>query len=264
MNVYDIRLTAHEDGYVYGTFCTERKDERKPLDSSAAIANSGIARTKDLINWERLPDLRTPSPQQRNVVLHPEFVDGQYGFYTRPMDGFLETGELGGICWGTCESIEQPVIENEVIIDPKKYHTIKEVKNGAGPAPLKTKHGWLHLAHGVRRTAAGLRYTLYCFMCDLNKPWEVTHFPGRHFLAPIREERVGDVSNVVFSNGWIEDPQGNIFIYYGSSDTRVHVVTTTKAQMIDYVMNTPPDAGRTYACVQQRITLIDRNKKLGY
>ena len=260
MNVYDIRLVEHEDGWVYGLFCTERKDNSKPHDTSAAIARNGLARTKDLVNWERLPDVISSSPQQRNCVLHPEFVDGKYAFYTRPMDGFIETGGGGGIGWGTCEDIHYPKLENEIIIDPKQYHTVKEVKNGLGPAPLKTEVGWLHLAHGVRRTAAGLRYVLYLFLCDLNEPWRVIRKPGRHFIAPMGIERVGDVSNVVFSNGWVLRDNGDVFIYYASSDTRMHVATTTLPKLVDYIMNTPEDAGRTYDCVQQRIELIERNQ----
>lgn len=258
-NVYDLRLVHHEDGWIYGTFCTERKDASRPFDSSAAIAQCGIARTRDLVNWERLPDLRTQSSQQRNCVLHPEFFDGQYAFYTRPMDGFIDTGGGAGIGWGLCRDINDPVVEKEVIIDPKEYHTVKEVKNGLGPAPLRTEHGWLHLAHGVRRTAAGLRYVLYCFLCDLDEPWRVTHRPGGHFLAPHSEERVGDVSNVVFSNGWVLRSNGDLLIYYASSDTRLHVATTTLDVMLDYVLHTPEDAGRSYTCVQQRIDLIARN-----
>lgn len=262
MNVYDIRLVEHEDGWVYGIFCAERKDKSKPHDSSAAIAQSGLARTKDLINWERLPDIMSSSPQQRNCVLHPEFVNGEYAFYTRPMDGFIETGGGGGIGWGTCKDIHHPKLENEVIIDPKKYHTVKEVKNGLGPAPIKTKVGWLHLAHGVRRTAAGLRYVLYLFLCDLNEPWKVVRKIDRHFIAPMGIERVGDVSNVVFSNGWVKRKNGEVLIYYASSDTRMHVATTTVDQLVDYILNTPEDAGRTYDCVQQRIELINKNKAL--
>ncbi|MEM6966412.1 MAG: glycosidase [Bacteroidota bacterium] len=260
MNVYDIRLVEHEDGWIYGLFCAERKDKDKPYDSSAAIARNGMARTKDLVNWERLPDIISSSPQQRNCVLHPEFVDGKYAFYTRPMDGFIETGGGGGIGWGTCQDILYPKLDNEIIIDPKKYHTVKEVKNGLGPAPLKTKEGWLHLAHGVRRTAAGLRYVLYLFLCDLDQPWKVIRQPGRHFIAPMGMERVGDVSNVVFSNGWVLRKNGDVFIYYASSDTRMHVATTTIEKLLDYIMNTPEDAGRTYDCVQQRIALIDKNQ----
>ncbi len=259
MNVYDMRLIAHEDGWIYGTFCSERKDKSRPEDTSAAIAQCGIARTKDLEHWERLPDLKSPSPQQRNAVLHPEFVNGQYAFYTRPMDGFIETGGGGGIGWGTCPDITNAVIEKEIIIDSKKYHTVKEVKNGLGPAPLKTDIGWLHLAHGVRRTAAGLRYVLYLFLCDLEKPWLVTRNPVRHFLAPHGIERVGDVSNVVFSNGWVMRQNGEVLIYYGSSDTRVHVVTTTIDILKDYILNTPDDPGNTFACVQQRRALVEKN-----
>jgi len=260
MNNYDIRLVKHEDGWIYGLFCAERKDKNKLHDTSAAIAKNGLARTKDLINWERLPDIMTRSPQQRNCVLHPEFVNGEYAFYTRPMDGFIETGGGGGIGWGTCSDIKYPKLENEIIIDPKKYHTIKEVKNGLGPAPLKTEVGWLHLAHGVRRTAAGLRYVLYLFLCDLDEPWKVIKKLDRHFIAPMGIERVGDVSNVVFSNGWVLRENGEVFIYYASSDTRMHVATTTLSKLVDYIMNTPEDAGRTYDCVQQRIKFIERNK----
>lgn len=260
MNDYDIRLIEHEDGWIYGLFCAERKDNTQPHDSSAAIARNAIARTKDLINWERLPDIVSKSPQQRNCVLHPEFINGKYAFYTRPMDGFIETGGGGGIGWGTCDDITNPVLNEEFIIEPKKYHTVKEVKNGLGPAPLKTEVGWLHLAHGVRRTAAGLRYVLYLFLCDLEEPWKVIRQPGRHFIAPQGIERVGDVSNVVFSNGWVKRANGEVLIYYASSDTRMHVATTTIDRLTDYIMNTPEDAGRTYDCVQQRIDLINRNK----
>ena len=261
MNVYDIRLVEHEDGWIYGLFCTERKDNDKPFDSSAAIAKTGIARTKDLLTWNRLPDIVSMSPQQRNCVLHPEFVDGRYAIYTRPMDGFINTGSGGGIGWGTCPDITNPVLENEIIIDPKEYHTIKEVKNGLGPAPLKTKHGWLHLAHGVRKTAAGLRYVLYLFLCDLNEPWKVIRAPQRHFIAPKGDERIGDVSNVVFSNGWIKKEDDTVLIYYASSDTRTHVAETTLEKLLDYILNTPEDAGSTYECVQQRIAFIDKNKE---
>jgi 4-O-beta-D-mannosyl-D-glucose phosphorylase len=257
-NVYDMRLTRHADGWVYGLFCTERKDPGLPHDLSAAVAQCGIARTRDLITWERLPDLKTRSGQQRNVVLHPDFVDGRYALYTRPQDGFISVGSGGGIGWGLTDSLEDPVIDTETIVDTKVYHTIKEVKNGQGPAPIRTGQGWLHLAHGVRNTAAGLRYVLYMFMTDLERPWVVTHAPGGHFLAPQGEERTGDVSNVAFSNGWIED-QGRVFIYYASSDTRLHVATSTVAQLIDYCVNTPPDPLTSAACVRQRIELIDRN-----
>lgn len=258
-NVYDMRLTEHEDGWVYGLFCTERKDLTQPDDLSAATAQCGIARTKDLVNWERLPDLITHSGQQRNVVLHPEFVDGRYALYTRPQDGFISVGSGGGIGWGLCDDMTKAVIDIEVIVDNKAYHTIKEIKNGQGPAPIKTPEGWLHLAHGVRNTAAGLRYVLYMFMTALDAPWRIIHAPGGHFIAPQGEERVGDVSNVVFSNGWITDDDGRVFIYYASSDTRLHVATSTVAQLVDYCKNTPADPLTSAACVQQRIDLIAKN-----
>ncbi|MES1201432.1 MAG: glycosidase [Pseudomonadota bacterium] len=258
-NVYDMRLTAHEDGWIYGLFCTERKDLALPHDLSAATAQCGIARTKDLVAWERLPDLITNSGQQRNVVLHPEFVDGQYGLYTRPQDGFISVGAGGGIGWGLARDMTNARIETEAIVDPKVYHTIKEVKNGQGPAPIKTPQGWLHLAHGVRNTAAGLRYVLYMFMTALETPWVITHAPGGHFISPEGDERVGDVSNVTFSNGWITNEKGEVFIYYGSSDTRMHVATSSVARLVDYVMNTPPDPLTSAACVAQRIALIDKN-----
>jgi 4-O-beta-D-mannosyl-D-glucose phosphorylase len=260
VNVYDMRLVRHEDGWIYGLFCTERKDPKGDL--SAAIAQCGIARTKDLIDWERLPDLKTSSPQQRNVVLHPEFVGGKYAFYTRPQDDFIEAGSGGGIGWGVCNNIEAAEIDKEVIIDRREYHTIKEVKNGLGPAPIKTKRGWLHLAHGVRGTAAGLRYVLYLFLCDLKEPWRMTHQPGGYFLAPEGDERIGDVSNVVFSCGWITTNNGQVFIYYGSSDTRIHVATSTVERLLDYVVNTPADPLRSYACVEQRNELITKNLEL--
>jgi 4-O-beta-D-mannosyl-D-glucose phosphorylase len=263
MNVYDIRLTQHEDGWIYGVFCTERKDPNAPPgDTSAAIAQAGIARTRDLDTWERLPDLKTRSAQQRNAVLHPEFVDGKYAFYTRPQAGFIETGSGGGIGWGLCDDITEAVIEQEIIVDPKVYHTIVEVKNGQGPPPLKTPEGWLHLAHGVRRTAAGLLYVLYVLMTDLDEPWKVTHRPAGHFIAPRGDERFGDVSNVAFANGWIADDDGSIFIYYGSSDTRVHVATTTLDRLIDYAINTPADPGRSAAGVTLRNDLIRSNLEL--
>lgn len=259
-NVYDMRLVQHEDGWIYGLFCTERKDPDAPAgDLSSAVAQCGIARTKDLVSWERLADLKSKSPQQRNVVLHPEFIDGKYAFYTRPQDGFISTGSGGGIGWGLSASIEQACIEEELIIDERCYHTIKEVKNGQGPAPIRTDKGWLHIAHGVRGTAAGLRYVLYVFLSDLQEPYRITHRPGGHFIAPQGEERVGDVSNVVFCNGVIAKENGDVFIYYASSDTRIHVATTTIDRLLDYCMNTPEDPLRSYACVQQRIQLIDRN-----
>ncbi|MGO8788822.1 MAG: glycosidase [Terriglobia bacterium] len=263
VNVYDVRIVRHEDGWIYGLFCTERKDRKAPSwDTSSAVAQCGIARTKDLKNWERLPDLRTKSPQQRNVVLHPEFINGKYAFYTRPQDEFIQAGKGGGIGWGLATSIENAVIDEEIIIDNREYHTIKEVKNGLGPAPIKTAQGWLHLAHGVRNTAAGLRYVLYLFLCELNRPQVVTHRPGGYFLAPEEEERVGDVSNVVFSNGWAARRDGQVFIYYGSSDTRLHVATSTVERLLDYVLHTPEDPLRSHACVKQRYALIEKNLKL--
>lgn len=266
-NVYDMRLTQHEDGYIYGLFCTERKDLERLEDTSAAEAQCGIARTKDLVTWERLPDLITYSGQQRNVVLHPEFVDGKYAMYTRPQDGFISVGGGGGIGWGLCDSMEKPEIKSEVIVDEKVYHTIKEIKNGQGPAPIKTADGWLHLAHGVRNTAAGLRYVLYMFMTELERPWVVTHRPAGHFIAPEGAERVGDVSNVVFTNGWVETDSGEVYIYYASSDTRMHVATSSVAQLVDYVKNTPEDGLTSASSVEARNALIDSSlaalKELG-
>lgn len=260
INVYDMRVVKHEDGWIYGLFCTERKDPQAPAwDTSSAVAQCGIARTRDLKVWERLPDLKSKSPQQRNVVLHPEFVDGKYAFYTRPQDDFIQAGKGGGIGWGLASSIEKAVIDEEIIMDDREYHTIQEVKNGLGPAPIKTKRGWLHLAHGVRNTAAGLRYVLYLFLAELDRPWVITHKPAGYFLAPMGGERVGDVSNVVFSNGWIEGSKGEVFIYYASSDTRLHVATSTVDRLLDYVMNTPADPWRTHACAEQRHALIDKN-----
>lgn len=259
-NVYDMRLVQHEDGWIYGTFCTERRDPSASAgDQSAAIAQCGIVRTKDLLNWERLPDLKTPSPQQRNVVLHPEFVNGKYAFYTRPQDGFIETGKGGGIGFGLSNSIEPAVIEKEIVIDPKIYHTVYEAKNGLGPAPIKTKFGWLQLAHGVRNTAAGLRYVLYMFMSDLADPTKVIYQPGGYFMAPEGEERTGDVSNVLFSNGWIADEDGTVFIYYASSDTRQHVATSTIERLVDYVMNTAKDGFTSESSVQTLKNIIDKN-----
>jgi len=259
MNVYDIRLTKHEDGWIYGLFCAERKDLSNPEDSSAAIATCGIARTKDLKTWERMEDLKTDAFQQRNCVLHPEFVDGKYAFYTRPQAGFIDTGN-SGIAWGLADNMEKAEIKGEQkMIDLRRYHTVKEVKNGLGPAPIKTDHGWLHMAHGVRRTAAGLRYTLYLFMTSLEDPTKIIYEPGGHFIAPIGKERVGDVSNVVFSNGWIKKDNGEVLIYYASSDTRMHLASTTLERLLDYVMNTPADAGRTQLCAQQRDEMITKN-----
>jgi 4-O-beta-D-mannosyl-D-glucose phosphorylase len=262
-NIYDIRLVAHEDGWIYGLFCTERKDPSAPPgDQSSAIAQCGIARTKDLVDWHRLPDLKTPSPQQRNVVLHPEFVDGQYAFYTRPQDSFIEAGTGGGIGFGLAPDITNAVIEKETVIDNRQYHTISELKNGQGPAPIKTSQGWLHLAHGVRNTAAGLRYVLYMFMTALDDLTRITYKPAGYFIAPEGEERIGDVSNVVFSNGWIADEDGTVFIYYASSDTRLHVAKSTIEQLTDYVMNTPTDGLHSAASVREIYSIINNNKKL--
>ncbi len=263
INVYDMRVVRHEDGWVYGLFCTERKDRKAPSwDTSSAVAQCGIARTKDMKSWERLPDLKSRSPQQRNVVLHPEFVNGKYALYTRPQDEFIQAGKGGGIGWGLADSMEDAVVDEEVIIDNREYHTIKEVKNGLGPAPIRTRQGWLHLAHGVRNTAAGLRYVLYLFVCDLEHPERVTHQPGGYFIAPQGEERIGDVSNVTFSNGWVARSNGEVFIYYGSSDTRMHVATSTIDRLLDYAINTPPDPLCSGACIQQRHELIGKNLKL--
>jgi 4-O-beta-D-mannosyl-D-glucose phosphorylase len=263
-NVYDMRLTRHEDGWIYGVFCTERKDPNAPPgDLSSAVAQAGIARTKDLVQWTRLPDLKTTSAQQRNVVLHPEFMDGKYAFYTRPQDSFIEAGSGGGIGWGLCDDITHAVIDQEIIIDRRIYHTIKESKNGAGATPIKTPKGWLHIAHGVRGTAAGLRYVLYAFLCDLSEPWRVIANPGGFFIAPEFEERVGDVSNVVFCNGVIARSNGDLFIYYASSDTRTHVASTTVEKMLNYMFNTPADGLRSYSSVEQRNQLIQKNLSLG-
>ena len=262
-NVYDMRFIKHEDGWIYGLFCTERKDPDAPeSDTSSAVAQCGIARTKDIKNWERLPDLKTNSSQQRNVVLHPEFIDGKYAFYTRPQDGFIQTGTGGGIGWGLAYNIENAVIANETIVDDRQYHTIKEVKNGLGPAPIKTEKGWLQLAHGVRNTAAGLRYVLYLFLTDLKEPNKVIAEPGGYFLAPQDEERIGDVSNVVFSNGWVKKGNGEVLIYYASSDTRMHVAVSSVDKLLDYVLNTPPDGLRSAESVKQRNNLISKNLKI--
>jgi 4-O-beta-D-mannosyl-D-glucose phosphorylase len=259
-NTYDMRLVEHEDGWIYGLFCTERRDPAAPeSDQSAAIAQCGIVRTKDLISWERMKDLVTSSPQQRNVVLHPEFVNGKYGFYTRPQDGFIEAGKGGGIAFGLADTMEAAVVNKEVIIDPKIYHTIAEAKNGLGPAPIKTEKGWLHLAHGVRNTAAGLRYVLYLFMTDLKDITRVIYKPAGYFMAPEDEERTGDVSNVLFSNGWIAEPDGRIFIYYASSDTRLHVATTSLDQLLDYVTHTAADKLSSAETVRTLTELIDKN-----
>ncbi len=257
-NVYDMRLTAHEDGWIYGIFCVERKDHSAPGDLSAATAAAGIARTKDLVNWERLPDLESKS-QQRNVVLHPEFVDGKYALYTRPQDGFIDAGSGGGIGWALVDSMEHAVVTSEKIINPRHYHTIMEVKNGEGPHPIKTPKGWLHLAHGVRACASGLRYVLYMYMTSLEDPTKVIAQPGGFFMVPEGGEYIGDVMNVLFSNGWIADDDGKVFIYYASSDTRMHVATSTVDRLVDYCMNTPEDGLRTGLSVEALNRLIDNN-----
>ena len=262
-NVYDMRLVKHEDGWIYGLFCVERPDPAQPGDNSACIAQCGIARTRDLDNWERLPDLKTPSPQQRNVVLHPEFVNGKYAFYTRPQKDFI--GAAGeGLGWGLADSVENAFIGEETVIEPCAYHTIKELKNGQGPAPIRTAKGWLHLAHGVRNTASGYRYVLYLFMSDLDEPWRVTHRPGGQLIGPLGEERWGDVLNVAFSNGWICDDDGRVFIYYASCDTRMHVATSTVERLVDYTLNTPEDPLFTADCVQQRRELAQGNMDSGH
>jgi len=262
-NVYDMRLIEHEDGWIYGIFCTERKDPNAPKgDTSSAIANAGIVRTKDLLNWERLPDLESNSGQQRNVVLHPEFVNGKYALYTRPQDGFIDIGNGGGIGFGFVDNMENPVVKEEIIINNKVYHTVYELKNGLGPAPIKTSKGWLHLAHGVRNTAAGLRYVLYVFITDLNDLTRVTHQPAGYFMAPNYTETLGDVSNVLFSNGWIADEDGKIYIYYASSDTRMHVAVSSIDQLVDYAVNSPQDTFTSYGSVQTIIDLVDKNKGL--
>ncbi|MBS7615192.1 glycosidase [Candidatus Bathyarchaeota archaeon] len=261
-NVYDMRLTQHEDGWIYGIFCSERKDPNAPPgDLSSAIAKSGIVRTKDLMSWERLPDLKLKT-QQRNVVLHPEFVDGKYALYTRPQETFIEAGSGGGIGWALIDDIENAEVRDETIIEPRVYHTIKEVKNGLGPPPIKTDKGWLQLAHGVRSCAAGLRYVLYMFMTDLKEPWKVIASPGGYFMAPKGEERVGDVSNVLFCNGWIKKDNGGVYIYYASSDTRMHVATSTVEKLVDYCLNTPADGYRTHTSVVTLNKLITKNLKL--
>lgn len=261
-NVYDMRLTAHEDGWIYGIFCAERHDEAAPAgDLSSATATAGIARTRDLKNWERLPDLKTKS-QQRNVVLHPEFVDGKYALYTRPQDGFIDAGSGGGIGWALVEDMTNAEVKEEKIIDQRYYHTIKEVKNGEGPHPIKTSQGWLHLAHGVRGCAAGLRYVLYMYMTSLEDPTKLTATPAGFFMAPEGEERIGDVSNVLFTNGWIVDEDGKVFIYYASSDTRMHVATSTVDQLVDYCMHTPADGFTSSASVETLKKQIEKNLRL--
>ena len=263
INVYDMRLTKHDDGYIYGIFCTERKDPDAPAgDTSSAVANAGVVRTKDLKTWERLPDLISNSGQQRNVVMFPHFVNGKYALYTRPQDGFIEVGSGGGIGFGYIKDMTNPVIEDEHIFSNKEYHTIYELKNGMGPAPIRTEKGWLNLVHGVRNTAAGLRYVLYMFLTDLQQPDKIIAQPGGYFLAPQDEERIGDVSNVVFSNGWIADEDGTVFIYYASSDTRMHVAVSTVERLLDYCQNTPSDGLRTGKSVENIIKLIQGNSLL--
>lgn len=258
-NVYDMRLTKHEDGYIYGVFCSESKDTTVN-DLSAAVAAAGIVRTKDLKTWERLENLKTlNSPQQRNVVLHPEFVDGKYAFYTRPMDDFIDTGSGGGVGFGLCDDITHAVIDEEIITSKRKYHTITEAKNGAGATPIKTDKGWIHIAHGVRNTAAGLRYVIYAFATSLEEPAKVIAEPGGFLIAPLGSERVGDVSNVVFTNGAIARDNGDVYIYYASSDTRLHVATTTLDKLTDYIFNTPEDPLRSVKCVEQRCDFIRKN-----
>ena len=263
INVYDMRLTLHEDGWIYGIFCTERKNPEAPAgDTSSAVAKAGITRTRDLKKWERLPDLISNTGQQRNVVLHPEFVDNKYALYTRPQEGFIDVGTGGGIGLGYIENMENPEVKNEVIINEKAYHTIYELKNGLGPVPVKTNEGWLHLAHGVRNTAAGLRYVLYMFMTDLQDISKVIYFPAGYFMAPIGNERIGDVSNVLFSNGWITDEDGTVYIYYASSDTRMHVAESSIERLVDYVKNTSPDGLRSGKSVENINNLIDKNINL--
>ena len=260
-NAYDTRLTEHEDGWIYGLYCAERPDRSQPNDVSAADAQCAIIRTRDLETWERLPDLKTRHGQQRNVVLHPEFVDGAYALYTRPQDGFIEAGSKGGIGWALVEDMTRAEIADEFVIDSRTYHTINEAKCGQGPAPIKTGAGWLHLAHGVRNTAAGLRYVLYMFVTDLEEPWRVTHRPSGYFMAPEGAERVGDVSNVLFCNGWTVGSDGTVYIYYASSDTRLHVATSSVERLIDYACNTPEDALTSAGSVEVRNTLIERNRQ---
>lgn len=259
-NVYDMRLTKHEDGWIYGIFCSESKDPDAPAgDLTSAIAAAGIIRSRDLKNWERLPNLVSQS-QQRNVVLHPEFVDGKYALYTRPQDGFIDAGSGGGISWALIDDITHAVIKKEIVIEQRHYHTIKEVKNGEGPHPIKTPEGWLHLAHGVRACAAGLRYVLYLYMTSLDDPRKVIAQPGGYFMAPVGEERTGDVSNVLFSNGWIADEDGTVYIYYASSDTRMHVATSTIERLIDYCRHTPEDRLRSTTSVKSIYDIIEANK----
>jgi 4-O-beta-D-mannosyl-D-glucose phosphorylase len=262
-NLYDMRVVQHEDGWIYGLFCAERRDPRAgESDQSSAIAQCGIARTKDLKKWERLPDLKTPSPQQRNVVLHPEFYNGKYALYTRPQDSFIDAGAGGGIGFGVCDDMTNAVITEEIVIDKKRYHTVYEAKNGLGPAPIKTAKGWLHLAHGVRNTAAGLRYVLYMFMTDLHDIAKVIHKPGGYFMAPEGDERVGDVSNVTFANGWIADEDGTVFIYYASADLKMHVAVSSIEKLLDYVISSPEDGFTSEASVKTVMKIIERNNSI--
>lgn len=262
-NIYDMRLVQHEDGWIYGIFCSESKDPEAPThDTSSALAKAGLVRTKDLKTWERLPNIKTNSPQQRNVVIHPEFVEGKYAFYTRPQDGFISTGSGGGIAFGLCDDILNPIIDKEYVIDERRYHTVYESKNGQGPAPIKTEKGWIHIAHGVRNTAAGLRYVLYVFATSLEDPTKIIAKPGGHFIAPYDDERVGDVSNVIFCNGAVVNEKNELFIYYASSDTRIHVATTTVDKLIDYTFNTAADPYRSLECSHQRKEFIERNEQL--
>ncbi len=261
-NVYDMRLIHHEDGYIYGMFCSEKRDpDASSDDTSSAVASIGILRTKDLVHYERLPNLITPSPQQRNVVLHPEFVQGKYLLYTRPQDGFIESGKGGGIAYGFVEKMEHPIISEERLLQAKRYHTVYEMKNGLGPAPIKTSEGWLHIAHGVRNTANGLRYVLYLFMTDLSDPTRLTYMPGGYVLAPRGRERIGDVSNVLFANGVTVNEKREVFLYYASSDTRMHVATSTVDRLIDYCINTPQEVYRSTDSVNQRLELIRKNQE---
>ena len=261
VNVYDMRLTAHEDGWIYGVFCVERHDPDRPGDPTAAVAAAGIARTKDLDRWERLPDLESPG-QQRNVVLHPEFVNGQYALYTRPQDGFIDAGSGGGIGWALLPDMSHARVGAQKIIDARAYHTVKEAKNGEGPAPIRSSRGWIHLAHGVRGTAAGLRYVLYMYVTALDDPSRVIAAPGGGVLVPRGSERVGDTSNVLFANGWIADPDGRVLLYYASSDTRLHVAESSVDRLLDWCFNTPPDRGRTAFSVEDRLALIRKNRAL--
>lgn len=260
VNAYDMRLVKHDDGYIYGIYCSESKDPDVPeSNTSAAVARTAIVRTKDLKSFERLPNIKTNSNQQRNIVLHPEFVDGKYAFYTRPQDGFIDAGSGSGICFGLCDDIEKPIIDEETVLDKKVFHTVYELKNGQGPAPIRTEKGWIHIAHGVRNTAAGLRYVLYVFATALDDITKVIAKPSGHLIAPYKDERIGDVSNVLFCNGAVVDDENNVYIYYASSDTRIHVATTTLERLMDYTFNNPPECFRTLDCVKQRNELIANN-----